>query len=463
MKLPRGADLNDLQNIAGPNAVDAKIRAAFEPFGGFSGSAASVNADRNGPDATTEGHPTIDKVAYHGLAGEFVRTIEPETEADPVALLAQFVVAFGALVGRGPHYRVEGDEHHANLFVLLVGDTSKARKGTAWGRVRAVFERVEGWPGAREGLSSGEGLKWHVRDPIKRYERDKKSGELREVEEDPGIEDKRLLIVESEFAQVLRQAERSGNTLSAVIRSAWDKGHLATLTKNDPVTATGAHISIIGHITTDELRHELSATDVANGFANRFIFLLTRRSKMLPFGGKPLSEQVANDIARRLSRAASQARTFGQVTMTEKARKVWAEIYPDLSADRPGLLGAVTARAEAQCVRLALVYALLDGSPQIDAPHIHAALALWEYAEASARYIFGQALGNPLADKLLEALRAAGPRGLTRSAMCNLFARNESAERITAALALLERHGLARRSNPVGSGIGRPVEVWVCT
>lgn len=75
----------------------------------------------------------IAEAAYHGLAGEVVRTIEPHTEADPVALLVQFLAAFGSCLGRGPHYQVEGDAHHANLYAVLVGDSSKARKGTSWG------------------------------------------------------------------------------------------------------------------------------------------------------------------------------------------------------------------------------------------------------------------------------------------------------------------------------------------
>ncbi|MFN0317199.1 MAG: hypothetical protein ACKVQA_19435, partial [Burkholderiales bacterium] len=63
----------------------------------------------------------MDQAALHGIAGEFVRMVEPNTEADPAAILMQFLGAFGALVGRGPHYQVERDQHHANLYVLLVG------------------------------------------------------------------------------------------------------------------------------------------------------------------------------------------------------------------------------------------------------------------------------------------------------------------------------------------------------
>ena len=75
---------------------------------------------------------------------------------------------------------------------------------------------------------------------------------------------------ESEFASVLRVSGRDGNTLSPVMRNAWDSGNLRILTKNNPVQASEAHISIIGHITRDELLRYMDNTEAANGFANRF-------------------------------------------------------------------------------------------------------------------------------------------------------------------------------------------------
>jgi hypothetical protein len=232
--------------------------------------ATGIAAPRTTPTTPKAWPEKFDEAAYCGLAGEIARVIEPITESDPAAILLQVLVAFGALVGRGPHVPIEGDQHHGNLFALIVGETSKARKGTSWGRVRELFSRAADWPPVVDGLSSGEGLKWAVRDRTLKTERDKQ-GVRQEVETDPGVTDKRLLVVEAEFAQVLRQATRAGNTLSATIRSAWDSGNLRTLTRNDPITATGAHISIIGHITADELRADLTATDSANGFANRFL------------------------------------------------------------------------------------------------------------------------------------------------------------------------------------------------
>jgi hypothetical protein len=399
----------------------------------------------------------MDPCAYYGIAGKMVNDIGPHTESDPVALLVQILTAFGVLVGRSPYMQVEGDRHYPNLFDLLIGETSKGRKGTSC-RVRSIFERVHSWPRVASGLSSGEGLKWQVRDPRTEMVKDKKSGVIREEVVDEGVTDKRLLVIEPEFAQVLRVVARHGNTLSSTTRTAWDTGTLATLTKNDPVTATDAHIALIGHVTVDELRAELTQTDTANGFANRFLFVCVKRSKCLPFGGEDLPESKVAAFAQRLQRAASSARRVGSVVMAQPAREVRKHVYPRLSEGMPGLFGAATARGEAQALRLAMVFALLDEKAQIDAAHLKAALAVWEYAEASARHVFGASLGDPVADEILRAVRSAGQDGMTRTQISGLFQRNCSAGRIGAALDLLARRNLVRRRTQETGG--RPSEVW---
>jgi hypothetical protein len=215
--------------------------------------------------------PEMAGVAYHGLAGNVVRIIEPHSEADTNALLVQFLTVAGNLMGRTAYYQVESDRHHPSIFSVMVGDSSKARKGTSWGRVRALGSIADPeWFGDRVkgGLSSGEGLIDQVRD--ERREWNKKTG-CEEVV-DSGVKDKRLMVVEPEFASALSVAERHGNTISPIIRNAWDGVKLATLVKNSPLSATGAHISILGHVTIDELRARITRTDLANGFANRFIF-----------------------------------------------------------------------------------------------------------------------------------------------------------------------------------------------
>jgi hypothetical protein len=65
--------------------------------------------------------------ALHGPAGEFVLRTEPHSEAHPMALLVQFLVAFGCACGRGAHYQVEADRHYPNEFAVLVGPSSRGR------------------------------------------------------------------------------------------------------------------------------------------------------------------------------------------------------------------------------------------------------------------------------------------------------------------------------------------------
>ena len=193
--------------------------------------------------------PVLVPDAYHGLAGDIVRTIEPHTESDPAALLIQFLVAAGNAIGRGPFYPIEGDLHFTKLNVILVGATSGGRKGTSLSRVLQVMELADpDWAQYRvqSGLASGEGLIHHVRDPVFKL----KDGQMEEV--DRGVPDKRLLIDAQEFASVLAVMAKPGNTLSPVIRDAWGHKVLQTLGKVSPDKATGSHISIVGHITDQE-------------------------------------------------------------------------------------------------------------------------------------------------------------------------------------------------------------------
>src|SRR6266702_3497755 len=154
--------------------------------------------------------PVMHEAAYYGLAGEVVRSNEPHTETDPVAILLQFLAAFGNAVGISPHYQVEGDKHRAKLFIVTSGATSKGRKGTALGRIRQLMEIADAdWErdNIQSGLSSGEGVIFHVRDAVSKIDKDGVDEEV-----DHGVRDKRLMIVTEEFAGALSVMERAGNT-----------------------------------------------------------------------------------------------------------------------------------------------------------------------------------------------------------------------------------------------------------
>lgn len=380
---------------------------------------------------------------YHELFGEIVKTISPHTEADPVAILTQLLVSFGAAVGRGAYFTVEATRHHPNEFMLLCGDSSKARKGSSWDHVRRLIAQADPSIERRilTGLSSGEGLIWAVRDP---------------TAQDPGITDQRLLVIEPEFASVLKASAREISTLSPTLRSGWDGRPLAILTRAAPARSTQAHIALIGHITQQELRRHTSTIELANGYLNRILIIACRRQRLLPEGGHhdPLH---GTGLTRLLAATLKHAQTAGNVHLDSAARELWHDAYRQLARSQPGMVGQITARAEAHTIRLALLYTLADGQRQIGPPHLGAALALHDYAARSAGWALNGATGQPLAEQIHTTLQAH-PAGLTRSQISNLLKHNQPAGQIDHALRALQSTGRATVTQ-IATG-GRPAQLW---
>jgi hypothetical protein len=234
--------------------------------------------------------PEMDQAAYYGLLGEIVRAIAPNTESDPVAVLLQLLVLGGCAMDRKPYYQVEATRHHPNLYAYLVGKTSRTRKGTSADYAQTLITSADSGVAGRimGGLSSGEGVIWQVRDPI--YGLDRRGNR---VLCDAGVSDKRLCIIETEFARALAKMGQEGNVLSAILRQAYDHGTLRTLVSgrtHPPVTATRAHVALVAHITREELVRLMTETEAANGFGNRVLWACVQRASFEP----PMQDRVVH-------------------------------------------------------------------------------------------------------------------------------------------------------------------------
>jgi hypothetical protein len=378
-----------------------------------------------------------DDAVYHGPLGEVVRAVAPHTEADPVGVLGTLLASVGAAMG-GLRYIYQGSAQAPNLFVVLVGDSSTGRKGTAGSIAREVMNRAyPEWASLIvAGLGSGEGL-------VGRLKAGEKSGEPR------------ALVMESEFGRLLTVMGREGSTLSPMVRDAWDGVPMGRVLAREQSIVHTHHIGVVGHVTPVELRARLSGTDAANGFGNRFIWLGVRRTRLVPFPVSPV-ERVDPGLFAAVGAAIEDAQAPGEVPWSPQARDAWEDLYLELSMRRRyGLLGAMTARAEAQVVRLALVYALLDRSGAIDVPHLRAARALWDYAERSVSSIFGDSTGDRHAD----ALRAQLADGPLKWEDAKRALGVRSAAELEVAVALLESLGIAERAKVRVPGAKRPATV----
>ena len=394
-------------------------------------------------ELASDGLPlAIDAAAMHGLAGEVIRTLQPSTEADPAGLLLDLLTSFGNVVGAGPHCMVDGARHEARLNVVLAGDTARSRKGTARRQINQLMERAfPDWTRrcVIGGLSTGEGLIAAFR-----------------VDDDGVAQEPRLLVAEDEYGRLIVVANRDGATLSHVVRQAWDSGTLNVLTRKDPLRLRGAHISIIGHITLLELELRLREVDMANGFANRHLWIMVRRSQRVP-ARQGLTEPRSKRLASLIATAARNALAIRRVERSAGAEVLWEKIYYALDDHLPGKLSGVLARIEAQLVRLSLIYALIDCSDVIQTEHVWAACAVLDYSVASAAFLFGNETGNRVADRLLRGLLTVYPSGLDGTDQRKLFSNHISATELGGARSRLEKLGLITTVEEKSGGRSRNV------
>lgn len=412
-------------------------------------------------DFEIKAKPHFDINKFSGITKAFVKLATQNSEADPAAVLFTFLARFGVEVGRNPYFNIGDSTHHGRLAVVIVGESSRSRKGTSGKPISRlmslkslmspseyIFSRTSPGP-----FSSGEGIIYAVRDPVKAWDRKKQATEII----DPGIDDKRLFVLDEEFAGVLANTHREGNTLSMVIRSAWDNGRFDPLTKNNKISATDAHVGWVSHITQYELLLKLPECEGFNGFANRILWVYSQRQKLVPMPEPMPAKELAELQYLLLSILNKCHECEREISFTEQAKEAWVyEYYQRLiSRNGNGLLGVVLNRSEAQVRRLALLFTLLDGENQTSLEHLNQAMAAWKYCEDSACYIFkGQAQDN-VARKISQALQVTGR--LTGTEIRDLFSRHIKKDRIEKAIEELVANDTAKMiSESTG---GRPLQV----
>lgn len=345
--------------------------------------------------------PRPSEAMLYGLAGDVGKAAAATTEASPCAVCMGFLSFLSAMAGRDIYLSVGNTRHHARLFTLHVGRSSRGRKGDALSlvhRIRHAIDKRELTQGTvggsvlgqvhTGGLSSREGLVMFIHDGFRQGK-----------EETPAIADKRLWVVESEFANVLQQAKRDGNTLSSALRDAWDGVSIRPATKSSRTWTTDPHIAIAGAITPSELNEMMKARELSNGFANRFLIFWAERERLIPF------PQATDDatLTRLVDRTEAVLKFMRggyptesdtrRMLMSEDAQAAYNKLYRGELNNSTGSnkLDGILERRPPMLLRLAMLFALTDLSLTITPPHIKAAAAWVAYYADSVRYIFREA------------------------------------------------------------------------
>jgi hypothetical protein len=369
--------------------------------------------------------------AYHGPVAEAAEMIEPDTEACIEAILVQLLVIFGNEFGPRPHWMANTKKHRCNEFVCLVGPTGEGRKNTSndvseWLLAR-VQERTEPKPRAG-GLTSGEGLIQHVLD---------NHGEP-------------VIYLEDEFDGTLSKMKREGNSLSSVLRQAWDRSNLEVLTRANPLKCYNAYVSLIAMTNYTSLENVISSGQLTTGFANRFLWINTYQARWLEEGGD------FHAVVQRLELLLPQLRGAFEFAKrvepnipflhTPEAKEYWRYLYHGPFAEhRVGAFGDATRRRGAHCRRLALIYAVLDQQNRIGLKHLEAAKAIVDYSDATAAVIFKGMKMDRDEVKILDAFKAdrlESKEGWTRTQINRkVFGGHKPAEELDEALTSLHRAG----------------------
>jgi hypothetical protein len=375
----------------------------------------------------------MDAAAFYGLAGQIVHIIEPYNEPCPEALLGHFLIGFGNMLGPNV-YMEQGGRQHTNDFGLFIGPSGIGRKGTAWDLDRRLFWEVDrDWTAHRvqRFFQSGESIIHAIRDSSTK-------GTGKHAQFDPGIDDKRLTMLETEFTRFLAVANRRGNNLLDTLRDCWDSPNpLSTNSKTAAEHASNPHISLIGHTTPQTYLRALPEEEKTNGSVNRSLIFAVRRVRKV--SSPKVIRWKGHVIIVRLKEVLKTFSTPREMRWSKEAFEYWDKFYSDFDTKtKGGMVSSILDRLPTHVVRIAMIYCALDNSCLISLDHLKAAIGVCDYCRRSAQWIFDVTTGNRRADRLYRELVRTLPEGLSRSEIAeNVFNKRISKAELDELLELL--------------------------
>ena len=398
------------------------------------------------------------KQMFHGPLGDMATLIAPHVAWDPTAFVAQSLVAVGNWLGYRHFVAEEATQRHPNLFLAVVGGTASG-KGTSWRWAEWVMRGLDdAYVNERitTAVGSGEGLLAKITDPVVTL--NSKGEETVAIDGSP---DKRVLYLEEELGQLFSKM-MSQDSLEKMVTKGWDSGRLETTTKKEAMHCENPHVSIIGHITPDELTSRLEARLIDNGFSNRWLYLVIKPTQVKFDSPTPDEINGLTEVRDEMIDGLKRFSVSGgdEFVFTPDAKDAYLETARYLY-DHPhsGAMVKQDARARPLLFKLAMIYAAIDGSNKIEVDHFLAARSLWAYCSRSARAFFGTKSGNENVDRFMELWRWNGFADMTLSDVSDLFSRNMNASKRNQMLDVLARDGVLRVEKGVAESGRAPMNV----
>lgn len=359
--------------------------------------------------------------ALHGLLGEFVEIAHPATEGCKEMLLYQMLPLIGVLLGDSYYLLFGADKHLASIFSLVIARTSEG-KGQAKRAAEEAIAAIDPTFKTHSNVSSGEGLIRMLGNSIAM----------------PGGHKKRVAIHCSEMVNLFVAQSRKDSTLGGFTRAAFD-GELIENYRSESKksqTADNYILGLVGTITPKELEECMPKLDWSNGAQNRFLWSVGYKSHSLEISTSKLNwGPWATRVRKLLDLNLSTNPT--PVEYSEEGKRVFTEWSKSIPPHDDTPQADSRARAKALCVRVAILYAMLDErrlegwQVQLEPQHIEAAIEIIQHSWQSVEWFLARNSNQQSkvsasdTQKLLAALikkvREGGEENLTATEVYQLF------------------------------------------
>jgi len=423
--------------------------------------------------------PALHLDALQGWAGRAARLLAPEDQPTcdlhPAPVLLSLLTLAGSMMGRSVMLEVGEYRARTNLYAVLVG-VSGAGKGRNFGSAlrlclhdldadgstppvpqrtgpdTALFGRLNVYKHFGSGEALISRVAWVDVRSSPTFERDE--GDHEELPEVSSV-----LWTTNEFATLLIAKGRQGSTLGPVLTDAYDGGPLGAESLQHQARAGRSHLSVVGQVTPEALAEGLGATDLRNGFANRFLYcFVPNKEQRKPYAAARSDlYRVADDYRERIG----VARSLGPLHLDDEADALDDRQWQALRAvpDDSGL----AERFNQNRRRLIAIYAALDGTKVVRAEHVAAAGALIDYCRQTNELMLPRMAAKPSQVKrVLDVLRRK-PDGVTRTQLSQELGHNFSKATIDDCLGVIRLDHTLTEEHLRHEDPGRPTTVYRLT
>jgi hypothetical protein len=344
------------------------------------------------PDAAPfdplEDAPALPAVCWRPLFAECRDAFAGTTEAPDAYHFAAAWIATASMIGRGACKGTPGDtsREYGNVYAAVVGPSGKNRKTSAFWEAKYLIGKLDEAVVSINGVGSGAALVEALAPTVGEHGEDDRIKVLTR-----GTRTRAVLYAGELSIQLMKARGDGGADIIPRLLDAYDcPDVIENRTRQRPVRAVEPFLCLFGSTTTDGLRREFTAADVAGGLVGRIAFFTGHRKAPIP--ERPPADGRALDATKALL---LDVRTRTQVeqgySFSLDALALWRDWYVaeyNRQETNP-VLATIGARLHTHAMKLALAFAVIEGAPEITRDQVAAAIAFAGYQRQAQAYLFG--------------------------------------------------------------------------